>query len=546
MKGMRVRSAAWVTTVGALLLLDAAGALAQFRPAGELVRGSGRGRRDSRVYAPGMRFPLENGPAYANSQVWGVGGARGPRGGQCDRRNYSFPWHDNYCESRRWRMPLCPAGRGHQGQDIRPATCRANVHPAVAVVDGTITHIGSYSVYLTGRDGTQYHYLHMSRVRVRRGQRVRCGDRLGMVSNVFRGTPTTIHLHFNIRQAMRRLGSVYVPPYTSLIQAYNRLGTGAACGGGGVDAGAPMDAGTTMPEPSGASCYSASRRMRVDSGACVQVSRAACGSASCGAYLCRNGRWTCPASVDSCSTILSAPGCGDPSPPMPRPRRGCRSATLGRLVSDGECVQVGPRRRGSEHAECASGCGVYQCRDGRWSCTTASSCGTLHENAACHPSGGASCRSSVLGRDVPSGECVQLPGAGCSADRCGWAVCADGKWACTSESACSSTVRHPHPTCGGSTPECSEFTSCVDCNHEAGCGWCESSGQCMPDAQRASCAQWQDEPSACIDCTAADCETCAASGFCSWCPGVGCFNDSRDPNPAGCTASPARNPGDCR
>jgi len=194
-----------------------------YDPPGELVSGSGEGRADEKVWAPNIRFPIQDGPAYANSQVWGVGGSSGPSGDQCDAKNYSYPWHDNYCETRTWDMPLCPAGTGHQGQDIRPGTCEKDVHPGVAVVDGTITNVGSYSVYLTAADGTRFDYLHMSNVKVVTGQKVKRGDVLGLVSNQFNGTPTTTHLHFNITQNVSGVGTVYVPPYTSLIAAYQAL-----------------------------------------------------------------------------------------------------------------------------------------------------------------------------------------------------------------------------------------------------------------------------------------------------------------------------------
>lgn len=215
------------------LLAVAAPAGAQeftFMAAGDLVDGSGEGLADDVVYAPGMLFPIGQPPAFANSQVYNPGGYLGPGGGQCDELNYSYPWRDNYCEIRSWDMPLCPAGTGHQGQDIRPATCDKDVHAAVAAVDGTITNIGSYSVYLTAADGTRYDYLHMSGVTVSVGQDVSRGETLGMVSNEFGGTPTSIHLHFNIRQNVVGLGSVYVPPYTSLVASYQQLVDGPAIG----------------------------------------------------------------------------------------------------------------------------------------------------------------------------------------------------------------------------------------------------------------------------------------------------------------------------
>ena len=224
-----------VTSLRALMVLAlacaAAPASAQFTysAAGTLERAGGgalrvgAGRVDSRVYAPGIRFPIENAPAYANSQIYGYGGYMGPGGGQCDARNYAYPWHDNYCEERSWDMPMCPSGRGHQGQDLRPATCVDQAHWAVATDAGTITHIGTYSVYLTADDGRRYDYLHMRGVAVSVGQRVSRGQRLGRVSNNMGSTPTSIHLHFNIRMNVSGYGSVYAPTYMSLIGSYQEL-----------------------------------------------------------------------------------------------------------------------------------------------------------------------------------------------------------------------------------------------------------------------------------------------------------------------------------
>jgi uncharacterized protein (TIGR03382 family) len=194
-----------------------------FDPPGALVNGSGKGRVDTKVYAPGMRFPIESGPAFANSQVWGHGGNSGPTGSQCDKENFSYPWHDNYCETRDWSMPLCPSGNGHQGQDIRAADCKKGIHWTVAVTDGTITSIGSYSVYLTAPDGTRFDYLHMQDVAVKEGQQVKRGEHMGKVSNQFGGEVTTVHLHFNIHQNVAGIGSVYVPTYLSLVKSYETL-----------------------------------------------------------------------------------------------------------------------------------------------------------------------------------------------------------------------------------------------------------------------------------------------------------------------------------
>jgi len=197
-----------------------------YRPPGELVAGSGTGRLDNKEYLPGIRFPLEAAPAFANSQVWGPGGSQGGGGSQCDVANYRYPWHDNFCETRDHPMPLCPAGVGHQGQDIRPATCVKEHYWAVAAIDGTVTNVGAYSVYVTADDGSgiRVDYLHMANVIVQVGNKVVKGNRLGQVSDVYPGG-TTIHLHFNIRQKDATLGFVFVPPYTSLVSAYQHMWT---------------------------------------------------------------------------------------------------------------------------------------------------------------------------------------------------------------------------------------------------------------------------------------------------------------------------------
>ncbi len=196
-----------------------------YQPPGDLVSGSGTGVSDFEVYVPGMRYPIEESPSFANSQVWGHGGMNGPGGGQCDSNNYSYPWWDNFCESRSWEMPFCPSGTGHQGQDIRPATCTDKAHWAVAAEAGDITHIGSYSVNLVAGDGTRHRYLHMDpgTLAVNVGDSVSRGDRLGLVSNAFGGTPTTIHLHYDIRRNVSGMGQAYIPTYMSLVRSYQDL-----------------------------------------------------------------------------------------------------------------------------------------------------------------------------------------------------------------------------------------------------------------------------------------------------------------------------------
>jgi murein DD-endopeptidase MepM/ murein hydrolase activator NlpD len=201
-----------------------------YNPPGQLQAG-GAGVTDATNYDPGIRFPIEQAPAYPNSQVWGHGGMNGPGGDQCDAVNYAYPWSDDFCETRSYSTPMCPSSNGHQGDDIRPSTCEAAVHPAVAVEDGVISQIGTYTVYLSGNSGRLYLYLHMqmNKLKVSVGDHVSRGQELGLVSDNFGSSSTTIHLHFEIKEAVTLAGqsiTTNVPPYSSLIDAYQRLLSG--------------------------------------------------------------------------------------------------------------------------------------------------------------------------------------------------------------------------------------------------------------------------------------------------------------------------------
>lgn len=219
--------------------------------AGALLPGSGQGAPDQIAYAPDIVFPIAGAPAYLQSQVFSFGG--GVAGGdQCDARNYTYPWRDNFCEVRSANRtsPYCPQPKVHQGQDIRVGTAadcntlrrtsaadRA-LHKVVAVEDGVISHVGTYSVNLRA-GGRIYKYMHMnmSKLEVKAGDPVTAGQHIGYVSNDFGGTPTTFHLHFEITQNDAGSGWIHVPPYLSLAQAYERRegGPGEVIETGGVE-----------------------------------------------------------------------------------------------------------------------------------------------------------------------------------------------------------------------------------------------------------------------------------------------------------------------
>jgi Peptidase family M23 len=239
-----------------------------YHPPGEIIANSGyrgqAGRADFTAYSQ-TRFPLEKAPAFANSQSfmnWGdcyqTGrvdwSARKGDHYHCKRNdkplvfdesakdNYSYPWQDNFCETRDFEVGQCANGMGHQGQDIRPSSCQLrndgadrcmpNIFGIVAVRDGVLIRApGEQAVYLLVNDDNEhirFRYVHMNPARmdedgVLHGRRVSEGEKIGLVSNFQdHAGGTTSHLHFDI-QVFTRDGWIWVNPYTTLISAYERL-----------------------------------------------------------------------------------------------------------------------------------------------------------------------------------------------------------------------------------------------------------------------------------------------------------------------------------
>lgn len=208
---------------------------AYFAP-GALTPGSGTGATNQIVHAPGITFPIRTAPSYLQTQVWALGG-RILGGDECDRSNYTYPWRDNFCETRtsNRNTPFCPLGKVHLGQDVRvgtPSECEVlrrtpederTLHEVVAVEDGVVYEIATFTVKLRA-GGRIYRYMHlnMDALQVEEGDSVLAGDVLGYVSKDFGGAPTTFHLHFEIIQNTEEYGWVHVPPYLSLVEAYER------------------------------------------------------------------------------------------------------------------------------------------------------------------------------------------------------------------------------------------------------------------------------------------------------------------------------------
>jgi hypothetical protein len=238
-----------------------------FYAPGDILPGTGMngrsGRDDATVYAD-IRFPMARAPAYINSQSfmnWGncdltglvrLGGHGREAAYRCrvndirllndETKNYAYPWRDNFCEHRHYQVTQCPGGLGHQGEDIRPSTCKLHDDGAdrcepyqdevVAVRDGMVWRsAGDEALYLTTDAPGQhvrFRYLHMNPhmldlAGMVSGRALSAGEVLGPVGNYgAREGGTSYHLHFNM-QVPTRQGWVFVNPYMTLVAAYQRL-----------------------------------------------------------------------------------------------------------------------------------------------------------------------------------------------------------------------------------------------------------------------------------------------------------------------------------
>ncbi len=217
-------------------LTDEKGEVFSYLDVGDLLPESGPGFIDQTVYRPEIAFPTEA-SVYLNSQVYRYGGyygsVNGMEGGQCEPDNYSYPWQDTFCEKRSRDQELCPGG-GHEGLDIRPASCVKNEHWAVATEDARVVDVRRHWVTLQSADGTLYNYLHlnMAALEVVEGDLISKGDRIGLISNDFyksdgTSVATTIHLHFEMYEnyvADEESDPLFtkVNPYMTLVSAYDR------------------------------------------------------------------------------------------------------------------------------------------------------------------------------------------------------------------------------------------------------------------------------------------------------------------------------------
>jgi murein DD-endopeptidase MepM/ murein hydrolase activator NlpD len=205
-----------------------------YYPPGDFARNGNRGKTgvaDYTVYSR-IRFPTADAPAFANTQFARSEGAP---------QNFAYPWRDNFCENRAFLVGQCASGLGHQGQDIRPASCRQRSpgarcepyqHDVVAVRDGIVMRAaGQQALYIVvnaPNERVRFRYLHMQPKQLDAdgmvsGRVVKEGEVIGKVGNYwYREGATTYHLHFDV-QVPTKYGWIFVNPYMTLVAAYERL-----------------------------------------------------------------------------------------------------------------------------------------------------------------------------------------------------------------------------------------------------------------------------------------------------------------------------------
>jgi hypothetical protein len=241
-----------------------------YRPSGDIVARSGYrkqgGRADFTAYSQ-IRFPLQKTPAFVHSQEFRNRKSSDTPIDEWTGSNTSYPWRDNFCESRSFNVGQCPGGFGHQGQDIRPApcppvgegetpSCDPKQQGVVAVRDSVVIRsLKQQALTLqvnTSSEHLRFRYMHMNPATldadgVLNGRSVDEGEKLGVVSNYLdHPNGTSRHLHFDV-QVFTRDGWLWVNPYVTLISAYERLigGRGRVIG---PEIAAVPDVAHAMPE----------------------------------------------------------------------------------------------------------------------------------------------------------------------------------------------------------------------------------------------------------------------------------------------------------
>ncbi len=119
--------------------------------------------------------------------------------------------------------PFRSARAMHAGYDFKAAYG----HPVRATADGVVTRAGRYGAYgkavvIKHPYGITTLYAHMSRVKVKKGQRVRLGQIIGNLGNT--GRSTGAHLHYEIRVSKRALSAGKFWKMRSVLQSADASG----------------------------------------------------------------------------------------------------------------------------------------------------------------------------------------------------------------------------------------------------------------------------------------------------------------------------------
>ncbi|MGV7216792.1 M23 family peptidase [Bradyrhizobium sp. UFLA05-112] len=233
-----------------------------YRPSGDIIPNTGyrkqTGHPDVMAYAQ-IRFPLAKATAFVRSQSYG----------KRDRIDgpATYPWRDNFCESRSFAVWQCPGGYGHQGEDIRAADCAANTdagqrcdpkqRSVVAVRDATVIrgpNDQAATLQVNSRtEHIRFRYMHMNPSAMNadglvNGHAVSEGEKIGVISNYLdHPGGTSLHLHFDV-QVFTRDGWIWVNPYVTLVSAYERLIRGRGREIGPEVAGAAQPLAHALPE----------------------------------------------------------------------------------------------------------------------------------------------------------------------------------------------------------------------------------------------------------------------------------------------------------
>ncbi|MFO0708611.1 MAG: peptidoglycan DD-metalloendopeptidase family protein [Sandaracinus sp.] len=328
--------------------------------------------------------------------------------------------------------------RGHKGTDF-PVPIGTSVAAAAA---GTVVHAedghanngslrnhdgGGFGnhVIISHADGRTTLYAHLSpgSVRVRRGQHVECGQQIGLSGHS--GHSTGPHLHFEVRSGMASSRSAYFG--LSVVDPY-----GGAC-----------SSQTQSLWNGGRPTRTCESTASNDDSAFVRATHPDQTFVQPGQELTQE--WTLR---NSGTTTWTTSG-------------GYRLEHAGGASLEGlrrmdVPSDVRPNANGSFSVTVRAPmrAGTYTARY-RMASNANPGFGTVVTIKLRVADAPRSCRSRTLGRDVPSGECVQVDYAACGASSCAWFRCADGAWQCTAEASCGGET-HESAACGtAADPECS-------------------------------------------------------------------------------------------